>query len=322
MSKVVRVSDGDYKVITKLDGTITLDTGNQIGRVIVTGDLIVEGNTTTIESETLTVKDNIIYINEGETGSGVTLGTAGLTIERGTLADASLIFDESISYTTPTAEVRQGVFKFIDSADYLVGLNVNSILTNGGDLSINTGVTGSGVISVSSVPDYENRVTDDDDIPNKKYVDNYVLALIAVAPIQGFRRFSGTTPLDTFGFAYDTEAGDPESKIEFQVDGVVRSVWNAQGLNIDALSIRDNYIKTNISNANLELKPNGTGSVQVESSVALVNLGSTPSSSAGQNKIYSSATQGPGATGIYFTNTLTADELVSRRRSLVFSMIF
>jgi len=64
MSKVVRVTDSDYKIVTQLDGTITLDTGSQIGRVIITGDLIVEGNTSTIESETLTVKDNIIYLNQ------------------------------------------------------------------------------------------------------------------------------------------------------------------------------------------------------------------------------------------------------------------
>lgn len=322
MSKVVKVSDSDYKIVTQNNGTITLDTGNQIGQVVVTGDLVVQGNTTTVESETLTVKDNIIYLNVGEAGAGVSLDTAGFTIERGTLTDASLLFDENLTYITPSAQVRQGAFKFIDGVGNLIGLNSNSIFTNGGNLNINTGVSGSGVISVSQVPDYELRVSDDDDIPNKKYVDNYVLALIAVAPIQGFRRFSGTTPLDTYGYAYDTEAGDPESKIEFIVDGATRSVWNANGLTIDSISIRDNYIKSNISNANLELRPNGSGSVQVENSLSIVNNASTPTATSGQNKIYSSATQGPGATGLYFTNTTTADELISRRRSLVFSMIF
>jgi len=87
MSKVVRVQDGDYKIVTQLNGTITLDTGNQIGQVIVTGDLLVQGNTTTVESETMTVKDNIIYLNYGETGAGVSLGTAGISIERGSAAE-------------------------------------------------------------------------------------------------------------------------------------------------------------------------------------------------------------------------------------------
>ena len=53
MSRIVKVSENNYKLQVQTGGVITLDTGNQTGRVVVTGDLAVLGNTTTVESETL-----------------------------------------------------------------------------------------------------------------------------------------------------------------------------------------------------------------------------------------------------------------------------
>ena len=96
MSKVVKVQDGNYRIVTQLNGTITLDTGAQLGSVIVTGDLVVLGNTTTVDSETLTIKDNIVYINVGETGNGITLEKAGLDIDRGNRGVVSFYYNENI----------------------------------------------------------------------------------------------------------------------------------------------------------------------------------------------------------------------------------
>jgi hypothetical protein len=318
MSKVVRVSDGDYKIITQLGGRITLDTGNQIGSVVITGDLVVEGDTTTVESETLTIRDNIIYLNVGETGNGVTLGLSGFAIERGTRQDAQLLWDESITYVDSTGTNRQGAFSFKEGS-LGAGLQTSTIFTGGGDLSFNTGATGTGVLSVSQVPNYEDRVTDDDDIPNRRYVQDYVLDLIADAPIDGFYRYLGTVKLDTGGKAYDTGAGDPTSKIEFEVDGFIRTTINNSGLFVDNINLFGNRITT--LNNQLSLSAN-SNLVDVEATLGLQDQLSTPVSVSGKNIVYSSAVQGPGATGLYFTNTTTSDELVSRRRSLVFSMIF
>ena len=63
--------------------------------VTVQGNLNVVGNVTYIETTNLQVKDNIIELNSGETGSGVTLGSAGITIDRGTEPDAQVIWDEN-----------------------------------------------------------------------------------------------------------------------------------------------------------------------------------------------------------------------------------
>jgi hypothetical protein len=330
MSKVVRVQDGDYKIITQRNGTITLDTGNQIGRVIVTGDLTVLGNTSTVNSETLTIKDNIVYLNVGEQGAGVTLETSGLTIERGTEQDVSFLFDETLSYTSPLGVTRQGVFKFTDIVGNLVGLKFNSVQTGGGDFAINTGTTGTGVISVSQVPDYEDRVTDDDDIPNKKFVNDYVAATGGIALVDRFYRFNlGTfTPYNTGGRSYDTGAGDASSKVTFEVDGTTRTEVTTTGLSVTGsitvgnLELTSNTITTTLSNANLSLSGNGTGLVYINDSLSLADQGSAPTSSAGQNKIYSSATIGTGGTGIKFVNTTTNGELISSKKALLYSLLF
>jgi hypothetical protein len=316
MSKVVRVQDGDYKVVTQLNGTITLDTGNQIGQVIVTGDLLVQGNTTTVESETMTVKDNIIYLNYGETGAGVSLGTAGISIERGSAADVSLFFDE----TTDT-------FRFIDALGNLVPLQSNYITSGNGDLRLFTGV-GTGVISVTGTVNYENNVTDDDDIPNKKFVTDYVLASGGVALVDRFYSYSGATQLNTGGRAYDTAAGDPSSRVSFEVDGTVILEVNTAGIGvvggaiIDEIAITENFITTTNSNNNLELRASGTGVVLIDDVLGLNNQGADPTSTSGMNKIYSKGTVGTGGTGVYFKNTTQSGELISSKKALLYALLF
>jgi hypothetical protein len=82
----VKKLNGNYVIQTPFktgaSSNITLDTDN----VYVTGNLTVKGNTTVIESNTQIISDNIIILNYGESGNGVsTLGTtSGIEIDRGT----------------------------------------------------------------------------------------------------------------------------------------------------------------------------------------------------------------------------------------------
>lgn len=59
------------------------------------GDLLVEGQSFVTEAETVEVKDNLLLLNKGEVGAGVTKGIAGLEIDRGTEPNYQIIFDES-----------------------------------------------------------------------------------------------------------------------------------------------------------------------------------------------------------------------------------
>lgn len=59
------------------------------------GDLLVEGQSFVTEAETVEIKDNLLLLNKGEVGSGVTKGIAGIEIDRGTEPNYQIIFDES-----------------------------------------------------------------------------------------------------------------------------------------------------------------------------------------------------------------------------------
>lgn len=63
------------------------------GSLIVSGNLTVSGSTTFLNTETLTIEDNIILLNSGVTGGPST--NAGLEVERGNFTNTSLIWDEA-----------------------------------------------------------------------------------------------------------------------------------------------------------------------------------------------------------------------------------
>ena len=64
------------------------------GNVAVQGDFTVNGNVVAVDVETVTVKDNLIVLNSGEVGAGVTAGEAGIVVDRGTATDYKFVFDE------------------------------------------------------------------------------------------------------------------------------------------------------------------------------------------------------------------------------------
>ena len=63
------------------------------GNTILTGNLTVNGTTPTVNTNTVTIGDNIIKLNADETGTPSQ--NAGFEIERGTGANVSFLFDES-----------------------------------------------------------------------------------------------------------------------------------------------------------------------------------------------------------------------------------
>jgi hypothetical protein len=65
------------------------------GALTVTGNLTVNGTTTTVDTTNLAIKDNVITVNKGENGSGVSVRYAGIDVDRGDLARQRLIWDET-----------------------------------------------------------------------------------------------------------------------------------------------------------------------------------------------------------------------------------
>ena len=72
--------------------SVTLNTS----LVTVTGNLVVLGAQTAIETNNTTLKDNIIVLNDGEVGAGVTAGSSGVLVSRGTLTNVGLRWSETV----------------------------------------------------------------------------------------------------------------------------------------------------------------------------------------------------------------------------------
>lgn len=66
------------------------------GSLVVEKGLTVIGDKTKIETKDQVIKDNLITLNDGEIGDGVTKGTAGLEVDRGpNQEEYEVIFDEA-----------------------------------------------------------------------------------------------------------------------------------------------------------------------------------------------------------------------------------
>lgn len=303
MSKIVRVSTGGtnsyagdsaaYKIVVDSGGKIVFNTGNQVGDVVITGSLTVLGTTTSLETTNTQINDNVIVLNKGEMSAGVTLGTSGLEIDRGSVDSAQWVYDESTDAWSA---------KYKTSGNY-IPVATNSIVTGGDDLTLIG--SGTSVITVSGTVDYENYVTNDDVIPNKKYVDDYVAYYVATNPPDEI--IDADTRVTVSDFATSTNP----SEIEFVVDNITQATFDINGLLAGSVRISGNKI----SEAT-------TDTVHIDSYLALDNRVTTPSTPSTNVKLYSKATPGNGGTGVYFVNTQgTNDELISKTKALLFALI-
>lgn len=345
MSKVVRVKDGNYKIVVDnpgdaSGGLITLDTTGGYttdrGKVVITGDLEVKGITTTVESTVTTIADNIITVNEGQTGAGISAALgyqAGIGIDRGSYSEARFVFDESVPYVTGGSS-GFGSFVFENAAGQYLPVSFNSVNSQG-PLYITT--PGS-AINVAGTADYEENVftysggvivdggsgvvVNNDHVPNAKAVVDYVDFALATNLQDAIEE--GNTRLAT----EDDSITSLESRIVATVDGSIIANFYSNRLEIANIKIQGNEISTTSSNEDLVLNSPGTGTIKINDVLEITetpgddDILSDPSVPSEGIKIYSK-TQAEGGSGLYFVNkSSTTDELISRNRALVFSMLF
>ena len=99
---IVKKTNSNYVIQTNRDvsANITLDTDE----VYVKGNLTVSGATTSFTTNNTNITDNIIVLNDGESGSGVTKGTAGIAIDRGNYANVELRWLEGANVWQVTSD--------------------------------------------------------------------------------------------------------------------------------------------------------------------------------------------------------------------------
>lgn len=81
-----------------LTGSLTVNGATEVQDITIHGNVTQEGQSFITEAETVEIKDNILLINKGEVGAGVTAGLAGIEVDRGTSPNFQFVFDESDDY--------------------------------------------------------------------------------------------------------------------------------------------------------------------------------------------------------------------------------
>jgi hypothetical protein len=349
MSRILKVSQGDYRIQVRSGGDIYLDTGLQTGTVTVSGNLTVLGQTTTVNSTNTTIVDNIIQLNQGETGAGITKSVSGIEIERGTLPAAQFVFSEQVTHYDSSEKTldaplgnptKSGTFvartQDTNGTVLLSGISVRSITTDGqGDLVFDLQdqpvVLRVARTAESGQPGsaYAARLTDDNDIPNLKFVKQYIASTWSA----GNPNTQGTALVQSIQYPAVTGATNIQSNLiatasslDMRISQQLIAQVDITGLNVGGvLFFSGHEISDRSGNANLILH-SYNNNVEINSVLNLDDQPDTPVISAvnGATRLYSKATSGVGKSGLYFTNTgaaQSADELMSRRKAVVLSIL-
>ena len=116
---------------------------------VIYGNLTVQGTTTSINTTDTEITDNVLVLNQGETGAGVSRGTSGIEIARGSLFNATWKWNEA----TQRWEAKEGTSLTAIAVSEISAGNVN-IANNtivptdtNGDLNLNSNGTGQVLIN-------------------------------------------------------------------------------------------------------------------------------------------------------------------------------
>ena len=328
MSKYLNVPNGNYKVAVQSGGTIFLDTGLDSGTVEISGDLVIRGDTTTVNTTQMVIEDRVITLNNGDDAAAGIQGSdsfAGIEINRGSLPDAYFGYDEDVT----------GFIAFTGNGANLASLATNKIDSRSQNLLLDAGTS---TIGVSPTVDYEQKVftysgatltgydaAKADVIPNTQAVVDYVAYNFANVFLSQIG--DGDVTKSSIVIA-DFENSGVDSVIKFDIDGNTVSQLYADRWEFDQIRFAGSTIETISSNEDLVLKSAGTGSTRIDDTLHLNRVPSDgdaslePSQPLDGTKFYI-ADQYTGNSGVYFVNDQgNRDELVSNNRALLYGMLF
>ena len=118
--------------------------------------------------------------------------------------------------------------------------------------------------------------------------------------------------------------GDPNERFVITTGTVVMRL-TANVAQFSGVEFVSNQIQPTKANTDLRFSANGIGQIIVAAPL-IFESGTTPVPASGQTGLYTD-NPGGGGTGIYYVNSstlgaITSDEFVSRKKALVFSLIF
>jgi hypothetical protein len=346
--RINRIGTDKYTITVNTAGEILLDTG-LTGKVTINGDLDVLGDQTSIGSSELVVDDKTITINNGDPGGdgGITdlsdgFGkAAGIIIDRGSDANnARIFYDEDIKTIRNGAEpANEGAFIFkLSTGDY-AGIHTSSIVADTNqDLYLIGG--GTGVVSVVGTTDYEKQIWDytgsnitanpatADKLDQPDNDDALVNARGLLDYVKGYFTYNFQDRITTGSITptsvqvYDSETGGGTSRVEIVSDNSIIATFFETRVEFEDLRFDDNIITSNGINSDIVLKGSGTGVVSLDGWQNFT-VQADPATAPAEGTTLYSKTLADGGTGLFFINSDgTTDELVSRNKALLYSIIF
>ena len=327
---VLRVP-GDYIVIAK-DGDVTVDLqGTTTGTFRILGNFEIVGTSTQIITTNTWITDRILTLNYDGTPPVEPAGNvSGILIDSfsGSTSTARMLWNDGATWNDGYA-AYDGLWEFKATDTLFTAIRAAAIRGDTSkDGSINLiGTAGTGTVNVKGTTDYENYVLHDDDIPNKAYVDNRPTSTSTDAR----RLLVGNSRAELFDPASPVPqflSVEPRFEITLNSQTVFR-IFNTTTY-IQNLVFTDNKIISSTStNVDLILEPSTGSSVVISngSSLKLSEFSGVTSATQYYTALYYNEPAGGGGTGIYFVNTPDGiterrDELVSRRRAIVYGIIF
>ena len=277
------------------DGTVQAVTA-----LVIDGDLTILGRATAIESINTEIVDNIIVLNSGELGPGVSAGTSGIEIDRGDNVaagelSAGIRFSEALSgwevnngdnIWLAITTGGTGMLNLVEDTTPQLGGNLNVVSDPGG---------GAVAYAIVSDPAFDINL-----LPG---------AGGAIALTTTTTGDITLTAADNVGITASAGTLSLTSNTGATLSSTTSSVTVTSGTDI-TLTATANVILTATN-----------GLVKVEQALTLKNM-TAPVFEGGYNKLYSD-TIGEGGTGLYFVyDTLITDELVSKKKAIAYSIIF
>jgi len=253
-------------------------------------------------------------------------GTAITTTSSGATALTATV-------TASTGADSAGSFQLRTADGLLSGLALETI-TNAGttsDIVFDMRNT-TRVLTITNSTSYANYVIRDGDIPNFKFLQNYVASTYTNG-VPGNALVSNLQYPATVGSTIGTantsiQAGSSTITFQAQVASsptTIGTMTNA-GFFLGNVRIGGNTTQNTISGTggnNLILTAASSAAVEVSGYLTLDNQSVTPTYVSTGAELYASATIGAGKTGIYFVNSANYnDELIAKNRALLLSILF
>lgn len=185
----ITTSASGTTLTTIVDSTVARTNANETfdANVTITGNLIVNGTQTTVNSETLTVNDNIIVLNNDATGSAT--ANAGIEVERGDDTNVQLRWNES---TTKWQFTNDGS-TYSDITTFTNFSVTSGSASGNGSLTYNNG-TGAFTFTPADTSLSTKSTTNLSEGSNLYYTDVRADARIGLANLSDLNNVATTTP--------------------------------------------------------------------------------------------------------------------------------